>query len=150
MPASVTGVVSLRASEVTDEEAPVAGQESHLDVHAWTAVLKSVCALEMFRKSYRGGMTPAKIVEFLLLNPKFPASVRLCIDRVAGSLRRVSGASADQLPGVPERLVGRLAADLAYGRSEEILTGSLHDFLHDVQVRCTAIGESIALTYLAY
>jgi uncharacterized alpha-E superfamily protein len=145
MPSSVPA-----AGEWTGEESAEPGGESHLDLHAWTALLKSVCALEMFRKTYRGGMTPARIVEFLLLNPKFPASVRLCIDRVAGSLRRVGGALPDQPPGVPERLVGRLAADLAYGSSEEILTGSLHDFLHDVQVRCSAIGEAIAATYLAH
>jgi uncharacterized alpha-E superfamily protein len=150
MPASLTGVASLHGSHCAEAEANGSGAESPLDVHAWTAVLKSLCALEMFRKSYRGGMTPARIVEFLLLNAKFPASVRLCIDRVAASLKRIDGGGPDQPPGVPERLVGRLAADLAYGQLEEILTGSLHDFLHDVQMRCAAIGEAIAQTYLAY
>ena len=120
-----------------------------LNIHAWMAVLKSACAFEMYRKTYRVGVTPVNVVDFLVLNPKFPASVRHCVERVSGCLSRISGNTAES-GTEPERLLGRLRADLMYARPQEILAGSLHDFLNDVQNRCVMIGNAITRTFLSY
>jgi uncharacterized alpha-E superfamily protein len=113
-------------------------------------VLKSVGAYEAFRKTNRRGVSPAAVAEFLVLNPQFPASVRHGIGRVEGCLRRVSG-NRDLTPAnVAEREVGRLYNDLNYLRAEEIVAEGLHEFLEDVQDRCTAIGNAIHATYLRY
>ncbi len=121
-----------------------------VDLHGWIAVLKSVGAFEAFRKTYRQGVTPARVTEFLLLNPQFPASVRHSIGRVDGCLRRVSG-NRDLAPvNGAERQVGRLYNDLNYMRAEDIIQGGLHEFLEDVQDRCNVIGDAIHRTYLSY
>lgn len=119
-----------------------------LDTHGWLSVLKSVSAFEMFLKVHRDGIRPASVVEFLVLNPQFPASVRHCVGRVEGCLRRISGTVGDTPVTEPERLVGRLRADLTYTRPEEIIAGGLHSFLENVQQRCNAIGNAITETYL--
>ena len=120
-----------------------------LNLHAWMAVLKSACAFEMYRKTYRDGVKPVNIVDFLVLNPKFPASVRHCIERVGGCLGRISG-NTSETASEPERLLGRLRADLIYARPQEILTVSLHDFLSDVQNRCVMVGNAVTRTFLSY
>lgn len=121
-----------------------------LDIHGWIAVLKSVSAFEMYRKVHHSGITPAKVVGFLVLNTQFPASVRHGVGRVEGCLKRISGNTRDEPTTDPELLIGRLRADLTYTRPEEIIKGGLHEFLDSVQNRCTAIGNAITRTYLSY
>jgi uncharacterized alpha-E superfamily protein len=121
-----------------------------LDTHGWIAVLKSVSAFEMYHKTYQAGIRPAHVVDFLVLNPQFPASVRHCIGRVESCLRRISGNQREEPQTEPERLLGRLRADLTYSRPEEIIIHGLHEFLENVQIRCAAIGNAITRTYLSY
>lgn len=121
-----------------------------VDTHGWIAVLKSVGAFEAFRKTFRQGVTPARVAQFLILNPQFPASVRHSIGRVEGCLRRVSG-NRDLAPvNAAERDVGRLYNELNYLRAEDIIADGLHEFLEDVEDRCEMIGDSIYKTYLSY
>ncbi len=126
------------------------GVGSTMDMHGWIAVLKSVSAFEMYRKIYRGGILPASVVDFLVLHPQFPASVNHCVKRVEGCLKRISGNSSSAPSTEPERVVGRLVADLTYSRPEEIILEGLHEFLDGVQVRCIEIGNAITRTYLSY
>src|SRR5580700_7226814 len=49
------------------------------DIH-WSAVLKSVSGLEMYRKKY-GRIEPRDIVEFLVMDRNFPRSIHYCITR---------------------------------------------------------------------
>ena len=121
-----------------------------LDMHGWIAVLKSVSAFEMYRKVHHSGITPARVVGFLLLNSQFPASVRHGIGRVEGCLKRISGNIGEEPSTEPERLTGRLRADLTYTRPEEIISSGLHEFLESVQDRCGAVGNTITRTYLSY
>lgn len=121
-----------------------------VDVHGWTAVLKSVGAFEAFCKTYRQGVTPARVAEFLILNRQFPASVRHAIGRVDGCLRRISG-NRDVAPrNQAEKEVGRLYNDLNYVSASEIIASGLHEYLEDVETRCTAIGAAIHREYLVY
>lgn len=126
------------------------GVGSALDMHGWIAVLRSVSAFEMYRKTYRGGILPASVVDFLVLNAQFPASVRHCVGRVEGCLKRISGNSGSTPSTEPERLAGRLLADLTYSQSDEIILSGLHEFLDGVQVRCADIGAAITRAYLSY
>lgn len=147
-PASVSGVGAAgNAPAAVADPLDITGP---LDMHNWIAVLKSVSAFEMYRKTYRDGIKPASVVDFLVLSPQFPASVRHCAGRVEGCLRRISGNQREEPGNEPERLIGRLRADLTYSRPEEILLGGLHPFLEGVQQRCAAIGNAITRTYLSY
>ncbi len=121
-----------------------------LDQHQWTAVLKSVGAFEAFRKANRFGITPGKVVAFLVRNPAFPSSISFAVTQVDRALRQIGGTKG--LPAVnrAERLVGRLRADLAFLTTEEIIAQGLHQFLDQVQVRCIEIGNAISEAYLRY
>lgn len=46
------------------------------DIH-WAAVLKSVSGFEMYRKRF-GRITPADVVDFLVMDREFPRAVRYC------------------------------------------------------------------------
>jgi len=121
-----------------------------VDVHGWVAVLKSVGAFEAFSKTFRQGVSPRRVSQFLLLNPQFPASVRHSIGRIDGCLRRVSGNQDRGPKNEAERAVGRLYNELNYMQAEDIISQGLHEFLEDVQDRCSDIGAAIFRTYLTY
>ncbi len=146
------GVVAGEAEAAAPQARPPNpyGVGGPLDMHGWIAVLKSVSAFEMFRKTHRDGIRPSSIVDFLVLNPTFPASVRHCIARVEGCQRRISGNQRDEPKTEPERLLGRLRADLTYIRSDEIIRNGLHQFLESVQDSCAEVGKAITGTYLSY
>jgi uncharacterized alpha-E superfamily protein len=121
-----------------------------VDIHGWNAVLRSVGAREAFNKTFRQGMSPARVAQFLILNPQFPASVRHSIGRVEGCLRRISG-NRDVAPSnAAEREVGRLYNELNYMSAEDIVASGLHEFLEGIQERCNRVGEAIFQTYLQY
>ncbi len=121
-----------------------------LDQHQWIAVLKSVGAFEAFRKANRLGITPGKVVSFLVRNPDFPASISYAVTRVDRALRQIGGTKGVPASNRAERLVGRLRADLSFMTTEEIIKQGLHQFLDQVQLRCIEIGSAISEAYLKY
>ena len=76
--------------------------------------------------------------------------MRHCIGRVEGCLKRISGNVHSDALTEPERLIGRLRADLTYTQPGEIIATGLHEFLDSVQGRCAGIGRTITRTYLSY
>ena len=119
-----------------------------LDQHQWIAVLKSVGAFEAFHKANRLGITPDKVVSYLVRNPAFPASIAYAITRVDRALRQIGGTKGQPASNRAERLVGRLRADLSFITTDEIIDQGLHQFLDQVQVRCIEIGDAISEAYL--
>ncbi len=121
-----------------------------LDQHQWIAVLKSVGAFEAFRKANRLGITPGKVVSYLVRNPAFPASISYAIVRLDRALRHIGGTKGLPASNRAERLVGRLRADLSFITTDEIIEQGLHQFLDQVQGRCIEIGNAISEAYLRY
>lgn len=121
-----------------------------LDEHGWASILRSVSAFEMFRKTHRDGITPVNVVDFLVLNARFPASIRYCIAQSTQSLSRIKAAGATPRGHEADRIAGRLLADLTYTRANEIIASGLHEFLQQGQERINALGDAIAQEYLTY
>jgi uncharacterized alpha-E superfamily protein len=59
----------------------------------WMGLLRSATAFEAYCKVYTADLTPERILEFLLLDPEFPHSLRFSIDSLKQcALRRHPGA----------------------------------------------------------
>lgn len=141
-------LLDIKYKELLGDRSPTL--EVTPDIHQWIAVLKSVSAFEMYRKVHQEGIRPEGVVDFLVFDIRFPASVRHGIARVEGCLRRIGGNPQAEPCNEAELRVGRLLADLTYSRAKEIVAAGLHSFLNDVQRRCAEIGEAISMQYLAY
>ena len=137
---------------IVDEESAIPdpiGVGGPVDVHGWIAVLKSVGAYEAFRKVHYE-VTPANVSDFLILSAQFPASVRHSVGRVDSCLRRVSGNGGTSPTNEAEWAIGKLNSRLNYLTAEEIIANGLHEFLEDVQEKCSDVGQAIAQVYLQY
>ena len=61
-----------------------------IDDLQWSAVLRSVSGFEMFRKRHHG-ITPKRVIGFLVLDRLFPRAIMHCVDVADRSLHAISG-----------------------------------------------------------
>jgi len=123
---------------------------SPLDVSQWNALLRSAAGYQAFRQLHPEGITPSRVAAFLLLDPRFPRSVSLCV-REAGSLlgglrsrHGLRGAA-----GAAEEL-DRLQAVLNTLTMREILKKGLHEFLDMLQRQLIAVTDDLAGTFFGH
>jgi len=113
-----------------------------------SALLRSVSALEMYRKRH-GRIDHSRVIEFLVLDKWFPRSIRHCLEKGQESLRAITGASSEAPSTRPERLLGRLAAEYEYAVVDEILEAGLHEHLDQLQSKLNDVGSAIFDTFFA-
>lgn len=119
-----------------------------LDALHWGALLRSASAFEMYRKKNHA-ITPQKVVEYLILDSKFPRSVRYCLSKGERSLHAITGAPIGSWTNGAERELGKLNAELSYADTREILTKGLHEYIDNLQQRLNYVGQSVHDTFFA-
>jgi uncharacterized alpha-E superfamily protein len=119
-----------------------------LDEIPLAALLRSVSALEMYRKRY-GRLDQTAALEFLMLDKQFPRSIRHCLDAAQGSLRAITATPSYTQGTLPERLLGRLAAEYEYAVVSEIVAQGLHEHIDDFQSKLNAVGLGVYGTFFA-
>jgi len=117
----------------------------------WMGLLRSATAFEAYCKVYTADLTPEWILEFLLLDDKFPHSLRFSVEamqQALGAVQEVSGGSvrSDTL----SRISGRLRASLSYSSVDEILEGDVIAYLREIQHHCREIHNAIYELYVDY
>ena len=150
----VLGKYLERASNV----ARVLSLESHLlqggdplagggdNVVRWLAVLRSCGSAEAYARYYALRVEPARIVEFLVLNPVFPQSVRFSVDAAADALSAITALRPRSEPtdSAGSRALGQLCARLDHVAVDEVLEEGLDHYLADVQRRIGLVSERVA------
>jgi uncharacterized alpha-E superfamily protein len=115
----------------------------------WLAVLRSCGSAEAYARYYSLRVEPARVVEFLLLNPVFPQSVRFSLGAAWEALKTIHDRRAAPGTASPEvRTLGLLRARLEHAAVDEILEEGLHAYLADVQNRITTVSDHVTRIYL--
>ena len=128
-----------QSQSVTDNEA---GQE--YDFYHWSAILRSVSGFEVYRKVYRDVIRPDRVAELLILRSDMPRSLHASLNEVVSNLNLVAPQAASETL----RHAGKLRAELAYGRIDEILATGLHAFLTQFLERVNGLGGRISREFL--
>jgi uncharacterized alpha-E superfamily protein len=115
---------------------PDAGMAARL-----SSLLRSCGAFEAFRKHESGELRPERVVEFLLLQRRFPRAVCYSLERSLEAIRAISGAGVR-----PERAIGRVFAELAFTELP-YLGESTRDLLRRVTHGIADAAEEIASGY---
>jgi uncharacterized alpha-E superfamily protein len=113
------------------------------------ALLKSATAFEAYCKVYDADLRTDWIVEFLLLNPIFPHSVRFCVEGVVFSLEQIAESLGASKNSRLHRTVGRLRATLSYDDFSDIHV-RLHAYLQDIRQQAATIHQALYNTYIDY
>ncbi|MBK9180707.1 MAG: alpha-E domain-containing protein [Acidimicrobiales bacterium] len=132
-------LINVRYAELADAGRP----DSY---HLLLGALKSASASEAYRKTYGASMRPVEVVEFLLLDRAFPRSVLYCLRQADKDLTRLPTTEDGDL-NRPQRLIGRLKAELEYRDVSELLDEDLHGFLDRLQAGVREVADAVGSTY---
>jgi len=121
---------------------------SSLDELQWIALLKSTSGYEMYRKCQHR-ISPASVVDFMVLNREFPRSIQFCLLHAERALHRITGTTPGIWQNPAERALGKLRSELDFITVEEIFDVGLHEFLDQIEVNINSIGNHIFETFVA-
>lgn len=122
------------------------------DTVRWLAVLRSCGSVEAYARYYSLRVEPARVLEFLLLNPVFPQSVRFSLRAAWDALQQIAGppTNAAENASLAMRAMGLLSARLEHAAVDEVIEESLDRYLDDVQARITAVSDLVTHQFLRY
>jgi uncharacterized alpha-E superfamily protein len=146
------GVRLERASQTArlldvQHHALVAGGAAHpvLDTALWVSLLRACSGFEAFMKRSRGRVTGPAVAAFLVLEPRFPRSVR---HAVCSALETLTTICKDQVPG--QAALSRLAAldgTLAREAPDELQGARVHELLtrvvNEIHAVCVEISKEV-------
>ncbi|MUL83613.1 MULTISPECIES: alpha-E domain-containing protein [unclassified Mycolicibacterium] len=115
---------------------------------AWVTLLRSAGAHDTYLRTYRGVLDAARVIEFMLLDRRFPRSVFYSLRLAEHSLDEVLNRPYDRLGATAEaqRLLGRARSELEFLQPGALLE-SLDTRLAGLQKTCRDVGEALALQY---
>jgi uncharacterized alpha-E superfamily protein len=115
---------------------------------AWVTLLRSAGAHDTYLRTYRGVLDAARVVEFMMLDRRFPRSVyyslRLAehnLDELLHNPQSRIGATAEA-----QRLLGQARSELEFVQSSALLE-TLEKRLDGLQTTCRDVGDALALQY---
>ena len=149
--------------ERADDVARVLNRQAHLlaagdggsdptgaDIVRWLAVLRSCGSAEAYARYYSLRVEPLRLIEFLLLNPIFPQSVRFSLASACAALDALAdlrvAAGNDAGPAV--RTLGRARAQIELTAIDEVVERGLEPFLTDLQLLIAQASDELSATYL--
>ncbi|OYW19269.1 MAG: hypothetical protein B7Z55_09185 [Planctomycetales bacterium 12-60-4] len=121
---------------------------STIDDLQWQAVLRSVSGFEMYRQQHHG-ITPQKVVEFLLLDSRFPRAIHYAVLKAEQAMHAITGTPIDTYQNTAEMRLGQLRSELSYASVTEITNSGLHEYLDALQIRLNQIDDAIFQTFIA-
>jgi uncharacterized alpha-E superfamily protein len=121
-----------------------AGQE--IDTLHLAAALRVAAAFEAFSRT-APTLGTERVLEFLLLDARFPRSVEFCVQELERSLHALSRTPEDIYTNEAEQRCGRLVAELRFASIDEILAQGLPETLARVLGTVGAIGRAISEEY---
>lgn len=140
-----TRVVDIRywilLPKVTDVGTP-------LDLLYWTALLKSCSAFQMYRIAHQR-FDPSLICKFLILDGKFPRSLRYCLIQAESSLHSITASPVHTFNNAAEKKIGQLRSDLQYKEIGDIFDFGLHEFLDSMQTHLNEVGAAVNAAFFA-
>lgn len=114
------------------------------EYYHWAAILRSVSGFEIYRKTYRDTITPARVAELLILRPDMPRSLMAAMNALCYQLGKLANKRSAQT----QRLAGLLQAQIQFSDIDSILSQGLHAFLTQFLDRINAIGKGISQDFL--
>jgi len=122
---------------------------SVIDDMLWAALLQSVSGFQTFKQKYQE-VLPAAVVEFLLLDRKFPRSVLFCLKSAEECLNQISSTQPGSFSNSAEQKIGRLRNQLEYSSVDEIIISGLHEYLEDIKRQLNHISTDIYQVFIKF
>ncbi|MBN2714940.1 MAG: alpha-E domain-containing protein [Deltaproteobacteria bacterium] len=122
---------------------------STLDDLHWAALLHSLAGLDIYHRQY-GLVTPDKVISFLVLDERFPRSIRFCLQQALICLSAIVSPEGTKLSNENCQSAAQLEQLLKYVTERDgaqIVINGLHEFINDFQIRLNHTAEGIQLDF---
>ncbi|HEY1261280.1 MAG TPA: alpha-E domain-containing protein [Stellaceae bacterium] len=121
-----------------------------VNIAQWLALLRAASGYHAFRLLHQSDLSPARVANFLLLNPRFPRSVRLCVREIDAALTNLKSrynlrAGNDVAEGLDQ-----LRSILDTRSIEQILAGGLHEFIDFIQRYLIAVTDRLGAAFFGH
>jgi uncharacterized alpha-E superfamily protein len=116
----------------------------------WVGLLRCCTAFEAYCKVYTADLTAEQILEFLLLNPQFPHSLRYSVDHLRQALVAVQQSSGRPSEDELTKISGRLQASLSFVEISDILAQDPGAYLRNILHQCRQTHDLIYRLYIQY
>jgi uncharacterized alpha-E superfamily protein len=116
----------------------------------WVGLLRCCTAFEAFCTVYTADLTPERVLEFLLLNPLFPHSLRYSVNSLVEALSGIQAHGRQSPLEQLGRVAGRLQASLGFAQIDEILAQDPAGYLREILRQCRIVQELIYRLYISY
>lgn len=124
-----------------------AHSKTYLD---WLGLLKCCTAFEAFRKKRGVNLGPVKIVEFLILNERFPHSLLFSIAKLRAALLELADETENRKTRDLDRTLGKMHHDLEYARAEEVMGGNLSVFFDRFRSDLRSVHAMLYNLYISW
>lgn len=124
-----------------------------LETALWLSLLRACSGFEAFMKRNRGKVSGAAVAAFLILEPRFPRSVRYCVSSARERLAAIcddgelTGTIARTRLEALERWLDAVVHDQSSGAGAELEGARVHEVLthvvNEVHAVCDAIGGEL-------
>jgi uncharacterized alpha-E superfamily protein len=114
----------------------------------YAGILKGCRAFEAYQRLTIGRVEPDRVIEFLLMDPTFPRSVRFCLEEAAAALAAIEApVGGYRGETVVDKAVGKALADLRYTDLPQLLAGDFHAFLAGLLARVHGVARALQERY---
>jgi uncharacterized alpha-E superfamily protein len=124
-----------------------AGAEGFLH---WVGVLRSCTAFEAYTKTYTAEVRPARVLEFLLLSPILPRSVRFCVTTVRQSIEAIERQHGTNRGAKALKAARKLESLLDFLSIEDLMDETLRARLTEIEALCGLIHTAVVEGYIEY
>jgi uncharacterized alpha-E superfamily protein len=114
----------------------------------WLAILRSCGCAEAYARFYALRVEPARVIEFVLLNPLFPQAVLFALTSARNSLHEIARGAGSPSDHPVLRAMGKLCARLENASVDEIIDEGLGRFLRDTRRGIAELADIVTRTYL--
>lgn len=120
---------------------------STIDASQWFALLRAANGYHAFRREYPYAVAPSTVAGFLLLDKRFPRSVRPCMDTVSFALERLYqqsglGAAKDIIA-----LNETMLVEMRRTPIDTVIAQGLHEYLDKIQLHLIDVSNDIASAF---
>jgi uncharacterized alpha-E superfamily protein len=113
----------------------------------WMSTLRMCCSIEAYRRKYMGDFDPARVVSYVLIEPAFPRSIRFNVEAARDAIEGIRRMTKPEHLDPTERILGRLASQLAYADEDEIDATGLSNYLRKVRFDASSAAMALQETY---
>lgn len=142
---AVTALLAEHAADIS--RAVLEGNGQFL---SWAGILRSCTAFEAYCKTNTADIRPERVMAFLLVAEGFPRSVLASARLVLESLQGIGGDPARPDSFRPERLAGKLAAQLGYIAFEEVKPEEYAALLRETEQGFLDLSAAIQNAWIEY